>query len=71
MLVGVGIFAYIYKALDGFSALAYDAEVNLQKSEEYLHTEQGSREMAIFKKKRLQLSWLTDVPWLSGFVKQW
>ena len=71
MFVGVGIFGYIYKALDGFSALAYDSEVNLQKSEEYLHTEYGSREMRLFRQKRHQLSWLTHFTLLSGFVKQW
>ena len=71
MFVGVGIFGYIYKALDGFSALAYDAEVNLQKSEEYLSTEYGSREMKVFRQKRHKTSWLADFPLLSGFVKQW
>lgn len=71
MFVGVGIFGYIYKALDGFSALAYDSEVNLQKSEEYLRTEYGSREMKLFRQKRHQLSWLTHFTLLSGFVKQW
>ena len=71
MFVGVGIFGYIYKALDGFSALAYDSEVNLQKSEEYLSTEYGSREMKVFRQKRHQLSWLTHFTLLSGFVKQW
>ena len=71
MFVGVGIFGYIYKALDGFSALAYDSEVNLQKSEEYLSTEYGSREMKVFRQKRHKTSWLADFPLLSGFVKQW
>ena len=71
MFVGVGIFGYIYKALDGFSALAYDSEVNLQKSEEYLHTEQGRKEMKLFRQKRLQIFWLGDFPLFSGFVKQW
>ncbi len=43
----------------------------LQKSEEYLHTGHGSREMKLFRQKRLQIFWLGDFPLFSGFVKQW
>lgn len=71
MFLSIAIFAYIYKAIDGFSALAYDSEINIQKSEEYLHTEYGCHEMTIFKQKRRVKSWITDLPLLSGFVKQW
>ena len=71
MFVGVAVFGYIYKALDGFSALVFEAEVNLRKSEEYLHTDQGRKEIVIFRQKRHQLSWLTHFTLLSGFVKQW
>ncbi len=68
---GIFVFAYIYKALDGFGAEAYEAELNMQRSEQYLQTDEGKEEMKNFKRKRHLRSFLSDIPLLSGFVSQW
>ena len=35
------------------------------------HTGHGSREIKLFRQKRLQIFWLGDFPLFSGFVMQW
>lgn len=71
MSAGICVFAYIYKALDSFSAEAYETELNLLKSEQFIKTDEGQKEMHTFKLKRHRRSILADFPLLSGFVRQW
>jgi len=45
LTVAVGVFGYIYKALDSFGIIAYDMELLMQQSDEYNQTEQGRQHL--------------------------
>jgi len=70
MFIGIFVFAYIYKALDGFGALVFDAENNLLRSEDYLHTEPGREQYRHFLHRRARKAFFTIFPLLSGFHKE-
>lgn len=71
MFIGNVVFAYIYKSLDGFSSLAYEAEMTMEQCEAYLQTPEGRKEMQRYITKRNRRSLLSTIPMLSGFIKQW
>jgi len=47
LIAGIAVFTYIYKSLDNFSVVALDADSYLQKSEEYLQTNKGKKNMLV------------------------
>jgi len=71
MAAGIGVFAYIFKVLDNFRSLVFEAEEYLRQSEEYLSTDEGRQNLRLYAEKRRKNDPLLDFPLLSGFIRQW